>query len=144
GGALGGSTRRRRCASWRNIPPQYFLIAVPAWWWAYLCSAGDGRGVWHSRASFRSRLLHWASTSASDWSTPRILTAFESGLRKGMPPSQLFARRYRTSRGAASSTRAGLPMASQTWTFTEDLFLYGIRITIPDPRRLERHGDTWY
>jgi hypothetical protein len=170
-----------------TFPPRYFLSAVPAWWWAYFVIDIYGREC--TRRLALAGLLALAVGASGfgfyvglEYAKDRDaqLTAFESDLRAGMPPSQLVARHQRTlypfpEEGGAylhdrltarlselrkqgigafislgpegrfrevplsemarligsSRTSEGL---TQTWTFTQDPFVYGMRITIPATR----------
>jgi hypothetical protein len=167
-----------------TFPPRYFLYAVPAWWWAYFVFDIYGR-AWTRRLALTGLLSLAVAASGvgfrvgMEYARDRDaqLTAFESDLRKGMPPSQLVAHHQRTllpfpedggayfhdemttgfselrKRGigafkslgselryrevplsevahfsGSSRTSEGLTL---TWTFTQDSFVYGMRITIP-------------
>jgi hypothetical protein len=163
--------------------PRYFLQAVPAWWWAYFVLDVCG-GAWTRRVALTSVLCLAVATSVVGF---RIglgyakdrddqLAAFETDLRKGMPPSQLIASHYRTllpwpedggayfheelmadfaelkkqGIGAFKSLKSDgsfreVPLSevarlidsnrtseglTQTWMFTDESFVYGMRIAI--------------
>src|SRR5262249_49531576 len=86
-----------------TFPPRYFLFAVPAWWWAYFVFDIYGR-AWRRRLALTGLLSLAVAVSVVGFrvgleyakNRDAQLTAFESDLRKGMPPSQLVARYYRT------------------------------------------------
>jgi hypothetical protein len=170
-----------------TFPPRYFLIAVPAWWWAYFVFDVYGH-AWMRRLALTGLLSLAVAGSGVGFrvgleyakNRDAQLTVFESDLRKGMPPSQLIARHYRTllpwpEIGGAyfhdelianfselrkrrigpfkslapeggfrevplsdvarliesSMTSEGL---TQTWAFTKNSFVHGMRITIPPTR----------
>jgi hypothetical protein len=85
------------------FPPRYFLLAVPAWWWAYFVFDIYGR-AWTRRLALTGLLSLAVAASAVgfrvglQYAKDRDvqLKAFESDLRKGMPPSELVARHQRT------------------------------------------------
>jgi hypothetical protein len=166
------------------FPPRYFLQAVPAWWWAYFVFDVYG-GAWTRRLALTSLLCLAGAASVVGFGVglgyakdrDAQLTTFESDVRKGMPPSQLVARHYRTllpwpedggayfhdelmtdfselkKRGIGTFKSLGfdgsfreVPLSevarlvdssrtseglTQTWTFTEPSFVYGMRIAIP-------------
>jgi hypothetical protein len=170
-----------------TFPPRYFLSAVPAWWWAYFVFDIYSR-AWTRRLALASLLsLAVAASGLSfrvglEYAQDRDaqLTAFESDVRTGMPPSQLVARHQRTlypfpadggaylhdrltarfselrKRGIGAFISLGpeggfreVPLSemarligssrtseglTQAWTFTQDSFVYGMRITIPATR----------
>jgi hypothetical protein len=170
-----------------TFPPRYFLLAVPIWWWAYFVFDEYCR-AWTRHLALTGLLSLAVAASGVGFGVglqyakhrDAQLTAFESDLRKGMPPSQLVARHQRTfwpfpvdggasfhdfltarfselrKRGIGAFESLGpegrfrqVPLSevaqligssrtseglTQTWTFTEDLFVHGVRITIPATR----------
>ena len=86
-----------------TFPPRYFLFAVPAWWWAYFVFDIYSR-EWTRQLALAGLLSLAVAASGFgfrvglEYATDRDaqLTAFESDLRTGMPPSQLLARYQRT------------------------------------------------
>jgi len=167
-----------------KFPPRYFLFAVPAWWWAFFVFEIYGRG-WTRRLALTGLLSLAVAASGFGFrdglefakDRDAQLTAFESDLRTGMPPSQLVARHQRAllpypeDGGASfhdalttsfSELRKGgvgafislgpegrfreIPLSeiahligssrtseglTQTWTFAQNSFVYGMRITVP-------------
>jgi hypothetical protein len=170
-----------------TFPPRYFLSAVPVWWWAYFVFDIYCRG-WTRRMALVGLLSLAVAASGFgfrvglEYAEDRDarLTAFESDLQTGMPPSQLVARHQRTlypfpedggsylhdvltarlselrKRGIGAFVALGpegrfrdVPLSeiarlidssrtseglTQTWTFTQDSFVHGMRITTPATR----------
>jgi hypothetical protein len=170
-----------------TFPPRYFLLAVPIWWWAYFVFDEYCR-AWTKHLALTGLLSLAVAASGVGFGVglqyakhrDAQLTAFESDLRKGMPPSQLVARHQRTffpfpedggasfhdyltarfselrKRGIGAFKSLGpkgrfreVPLSeiaqltgssttsegfTQTWTFPQDSFVHGVRITIPATR----------
>src|SRR5262249_5443151 len=86
-----------------TFPPRYWLEAVPIWLWAYFVIDIYGRGA--TRRLVLAGLLSLAVVASGfgfyvglqyGENRDAQLTAFESDLRAGMPPSQLLVRHQRT------------------------------------------------
>ncbi len=86
-----------------TFPPRYCLEAVPIWWWAYFVIDIYSRGLTRrlalagllSLAVFASGFGFYVGLQYAKDRDAQF-TAFESDLRAGMPPSQLFVRHQRT------------------------------------------------